>query len=79
MVSSYPRLDGLVNNAAIGTTSSLEDGTAATLRLIADPDLECVTGRYFSGEREAAPHEQAHDPTARGRLRDLSDQLCELH
>lgn len=58
--------------------SSLEEGTRATLRLIADAGLDGVTGRYFSGERETAPHPQAYDPIARQLLRDLSDRLCEL-
>jgi NAD(P)-dependent dehydrogenase (short-subunit alcohol dehydrogenase family) len=57
--------------------SSLEEGVAATLRLVADPDLDGVTGRYFDREREARAHRQAYDPAARQRLRDLSDGLVQ--
>jgi NAD(P)-dependent dehydrogenase (short-subunit alcohol dehydrogenase family) len=58
--------------------SSLEEGVHATLRLIADPGLDGVTGRYFNGIAEADPHPQARDAAARRRLRDLSDRLCGL-
>ena len=58
--------------------SSLEDGVRATLRLIADPGLDGVTGRYFNGTAEADPNPQARDAAARRRLRDLSDRLCGL-
>ena len=34
-------------------TSTLEEGVEATLRLVADPALEGVSGRYFDGLREA--------------------------
>lgn len=63
-----------------GTTpvSSLDEGVRATLRLIADPALDGVTGRYFDGLAEASAHPQAHDAAARRRLRDVSDQLCGL-
>jgi NAD(P)-dependent dehydrogenase (short-subunit alcohol dehydrogenase family) len=55
--------------------STLEEGTRATLRLAADPELDGVTGRYFDGESEARAHEQAYDPEARRRLRELSQRL----
>jgi NAD(P)-dependent dehydrogenase (short-subunit alcohol dehydrogenase family) len=53
----------------------LEEGVEATFRLIADPDLAHVSGRYFDGQREARAHAQAYDPEARRRLRQLSEQL----
>jgi NAD(P)-dependent dehydrogenase (short-subunit alcohol dehydrogenase family) len=55
--------------------STLEEGVEATLRLVADPELDGVSGRYFSGLREAAPDPQADDPQARRRLWELSEQL----
>jgi NAD(P)-dependent dehydrogenase (short-subunit alcohol dehydrogenase family) len=55
--------------------STLEEGVEATMRLIADPDLDGVTGRYFNGTEEAAAHEQAYDEDARRRLRELSERL----
>src|SRR6185437_4322582 len=68
----------MVRAAGVSPASSLEQGTEATLRLLADPDLDGVTGRYFDGVHEAAPHEQAQDLQARARLRELSDGLCGL-
>ena len=58
--------------------SPLEQGLAATRRLVADPELDGVTGVYFDGLRQAEPDPQAHDPDARRRLRELSDELCGL-
>ena len=55
--------------------STLEEGVRATLRLVAAPELDRVTGRYFEGEREAAAHPQAYEAEARARLRGLSRQL----
>jgi NAD(P)-dependent dehydrogenase (short-subunit alcohol dehydrogenase family) len=55
--------------------STLEEGVEATLRLVADPDLDSVSGRYFNGLREAAPDPQADDPEARRRLWELSERL----
>jgi NAD(P)-dependent dehydrogenase (short-subunit alcohol dehydrogenase family) len=63
--------------AAAGATpiSSLEEGVEATLRLVADPEMEGVTGRYFNGTREARADPQAYDLDARRRLRELSERL----
>jgi NAD(P)-dependent dehydrogenase (short-subunit alcohol dehydrogenase family) len=58
--------------------STIEEGVEATLRLVADPDLIAVTGRFFNGQREAQADPQAYDPQARQRLRDLSDKLTGL-
>ena len=55
--------------------STLEEGVEATLRLVADPELDGVSGRYFNGLREAAPDPQADDPQARRRLWELSERL----
>jgi len=55
--------------------STVEEGGAATLRLITDPALDGVTGRYYNGTTETAPDPQATDPDARARLRRLSDDL----
>jgi NAD(P)-dependent dehydrogenase (short-subunit alcohol dehydrogenase family) len=66
----------MVRDSGVSPVSSLEEGVRATLRLVAAPELDGVTGRYFNGLREAAPHPQAYDPDARRRLRELSDRLC---
>jgi NAD(P)-dependent dehydrogenase (short-subunit alcohol dehydrogenase family) len=60
-----------------GTTpvDSLETGVEATLRLVADPALEGVTGVYFDRQREARALPQAYDVEARRRLRGLSEEL----
>jgi NAD(P)-dependent dehydrogenase (short-subunit alcohol dehydrogenase family) len=56
-------------------TSSIADGVRATARLITAPEFDSVTGRYYNGTREARAHEQAYDPVARKRLRELSERL----
>lgn len=68
----------MVLEAGLRPASSVEEGVHATLRLITDPDLDGVTGRFFNGTAEAEPDPQARDTGARQRLRDLSDQLCGL-
>jgi NAD(P)-dependent dehydrogenase (short-subunit alcohol dehydrogenase family) len=67
----------IVLAAGFQPSSSLEQGVAATLRLVADSDLEDVTGRYFNREREARADPQAYDPDARRPLRELSERLVE--
>jgi NAD(P)-dependent dehydrogenase (short-subunit alcohol dehydrogenase family) len=66
----------MVRAAGVAPVTALEEGVKATLRLVADPELDGVTGRYFNGTRKADPDPQARDPEARRRLRKLSDQLC---
>jgi NAD(P)-dependent dehydrogenase (short-subunit alcohol dehydrogenase family) len=58
-----------------GATSTLEEGIDATMRLISDPGLQGVSGRYFHGTSEARADGQAYDPDARRRLRELSEEL----
>jgi NAD(P)-dependent dehydrogenase (short-subunit alcohol dehydrogenase family) len=65
----------MVLAAGVEAMSSIEEGTEATVRLVADPELDDVTGRYFNGLREARAEEQAYDPEARRRLRELSERL----
>src|SRR3954453_13464113 len=54
-----------------GVQSALEEGVQNTVRLIADPGLTNVSGRYFNGDREARAHRQAYHVMARARLREL--------
>jgi NAD(P)-dependent dehydrogenase (short-subunit alcohol dehydrogenase family) len=65
----------MVRHAGTTPASSLEEGAEATLRLIADPALDGVTGAYFNGTRRTDPDPQALDPDARRRLRELSEEL----
>ena len=65
----------MVRQAGIEPVTALEDGIAATMRLIASPEVESVNGHYFDGTSESAPHPQAEDPEARRQLRELSAEL----
>jgi NAD(P)-dependent dehydrogenase (short-subunit alcohol dehydrogenase family) len=47
---------------------SIEDGVAATHRLVSDPALAGVTGAFFDRAREARADDQAYDPDARAEL-----------
>lgn len=47
---------------------SLEDGVAATHRLVTDPALATTTGRFFDKLTEATANAQAYDPAARAEL-----------
>ena len=58
--------------------SSGEEGVEATLRLIADPSLDGVTGGFYNGKRDWRPDEQANDPEARRRLWEESERLTGL-
>jgi len=58
--------------------STLEEGVRATSQLITEADLDGVSGEFFNGLTAARANEQAYDPAARQRLRDLSDQLTGL-
>ncbi|MFG1705797.1 SDR family NAD(P)-dependent oxidoreductase [Nonomuraea sp. M3C6] len=55
--------------------SELREGVEATSRLVTDPELDGVSGRFFDGARPAHALDQAYDPDARARLRALSDSL----
>jgi NAD(P)-dependent dehydrogenase (short-subunit alcohol dehydrogenase family) len=57
------------------SVESLETGTAATVRLAVDAELEGVSGKFFDREREAVANLQAYDAGARRRLWELSERL----
>jgi NAD(P)-dependent dehydrogenase (short-subunit alcohol dehydrogenase family) len=65
----------MVLEAGTAPVDPLESGVEATLRLVADPALDGVTGTYFDRQRESRALEQAYDPEARRRLRELSAEL----
>jgi NAD(P)-dependent dehydrogenase (short-subunit alcohol dehydrogenase family) len=67
----------MVVDAGVRPVDSLESGVEATLRLVADPSLAGVTGKYFDRLREARAHGQAYDSDARRQLRELSTELAE--
>ena len=58
----------MVRDAGISPRSTLEDGLRPTARLVVDPALATVTGRYFDRFADTRAHEQAYDPEARARL-----------
>ena len=55
--------------------NEVDEGAEALTRLVADPELDGVSGRYFDQLEEGAPHEQAHDADTRRRLWALSEEL----
>ena len=55
--------------------STVQEGIDATVRLVADPELEGVSGVYFDVQDAARAMDQAYDPDAQRRLRELSEQL----
>jgi len=55
--------------------NTVATGARATERLIADPALLGVTGRYFNGTAEARADAQAYDAQARAQLWELSESL----
>jgi NAD(P)-dependent dehydrogenase (short-subunit alcohol dehydrogenase family) len=55
--------------------SSVDQGVEAVVRLVADPGLDGVSGRFFDGTRESAAHGQAYAAGARRRLWQESERL----
>jgi NAD(P)-dependent dehydrogenase (short-subunit alcohol dehydrogenase family) len=55
--------------------SEIADGVRSTVRLISDPAMEYVTGRYFDQTQEARALPDAYDERARARLRAVAEQL----
>ncbi|MFI6949880.1 SDR family NAD(P)-dependent oxidoreductase [Streptomyces sp. NPDC050422] len=62
---------------AYGLTPAVpvEEGVRPTVRLITDPALVEVSGRYFDRFTDTAAHDQAYDPRARRRLAELTRTL----
>lgn len=57
------------------SVDSLETGLRSTLRLIMDPDLAGLTGKFFDRTRETPAHPAAYDPGVRARLWRTSEEL----
>lgn len=55
--------------------STVAEGVRHTLRLVTDPALDGVSGRYFNRSDEARASSQAYESSARARLRLLSEEL----
>ena len=56
--------------------STIEQGVEATARLVTDPALDAVTGRYFDVLREAKADPQAYDAAARRALRAATERMA---
>jgi NAD(P)-dependent dehydrogenase (short-subunit alcohol dehydrogenase family) len=60
------------------SVDTLDDGVHSAERLVSDPALAGVTGKFFDHIREATADAQAYDPAAQARLRTVSLQLTGL-
>lgn len=56
--------------------ASPDRGAEQAVYLVASPDVEGVTGKYFVNGREARPSPLVHDASLRARLWRVSEQLC---
>ena len=65
----------MVRDSGVAPTSTVEEGLEATWRLVADPALDGVSGRYFDGTHEGTTDPQADDPAARAWVREVTDRL----
>lgn len=65
----------MVLDSGISPRSSIADGGDATLRLITDPTLSAVTGKFFDGERPAKARPEAYDLKFQSRLRKETERL----
>jgi NAD(P)-dependent dehydrogenase (short-subunit alcohol dehydrogenase family) len=57
------------------SVDTLETGVAATVRLIRDPALAGVSGRFYDRMQESRADESAYDPEVRQRLWETSERL----
>ena len=57
---------------------SMETGVDATYRLVADPSLGGVTGKFYDRQRDARANDQAYDSAARARLWAATLRLLEI-
>ncbi len=68
----------MVRAGGITPISTVEEGGAAILHLVAGDDVTGKSGLFFNGLREAKANPQAYDAAARQRLHALSMQLTGL-
>lgn len=65
----------MVIQGGITPVSTVEQGGAATIRLIADPALDGVTGEFFDGLTQSRALPEAYDPGFRRQLREVTDRM----
>ena len=68
----------MVRRSGTHPMSTVEEGGAAILQLVASPALQSKSGLYFNGLREARASAQAYDAAPRKTLRALSFRLVGL-
>lgn len=66
----------MVRESGLPPQSSIDEGAAAVVRLVAGDDVE--SGRYYEGFEPTRAHRQAYDAAARDRLRAVSYELTGL-
>ncbi|MFI9581996.1 SDR family NAD(P)-dependent oxidoreductase [Streptomyces sp. NPDC052236] len=64
-----------VRESGLTPAVGIDEGVRPTVRLITDPALATVTGKYFDQFTESPAHEQAYEATARARLAALTRDL----
>jgi hypothetical protein len=65
----------MVLDSGIPPLSTVEEGGRAAVRLITDPALDTVTGKFFDGLTIVRAHPHAYDQQFRRRLRQVTDHL----
>lgn len=58
--------------------ASVEQGAQTTLYLATSPEVEGVSGKYFSNNRETRSSSSSYDETARKRLWQISEELTRV-
>jgi len=64
---------GMVARAGLPPQSTIDEGARAVLHLVLDSDVG--TGQYYVGLKPGRANDQAYDPEARARLKQLSEEL----
>lgn len=65
----------MVLHAGHESQESIETGVTSVMRLVDDPDLDGVTGKFFNKQEEALARSEAYDVAYRDALVRLSDEL----
>jgi NAD(P)-dependent dehydrogenase (short-subunit alcohol dehydrogenase family) len=65
----------MVLEAGWNVMSSVEEGVAATMRLVVAPELDGVNGKFFDGLRPARAIPQAYDKKMRNELAGVTKEL----
>jgi hypothetical protein len=68
----------MVRLSGVTPISTVEEGAEAILNLAVADELDGRSGEFYNGLRPSKANPQAHDGTARARLRALSLQLTAL-